>query len=103
MPSALARRGVRLDADVVLLAYVTGIAIAALPLLPGGIGAVEAAIRAVLDRFGAPLDAALAGTLVYRGISLLLPAGAGAAILAHTWLRSRGGHPNRTPDGQESG
>ena len=72
---ALAAAGVQLDADVVLLAYVAGIVIASLPLLPGGIGAVEAAIPAVLHYFGAPLDAAIAGTLVYRGISFLLPLG----------------------------
>ena len=95
---SLAAAGVHLDADVVLLVYVTGIAVAALPLLPGGIGAVEAAIPAVLHHFGAPLDAALAGTLVYRGISLLLPACAGAAILAQTSLHRRASDPNRMPD-----
>ena len=41
---ALASAGVQLDADVVLVAYVAGIVFASLPLLPGGIGAVEAAI-----------------------------------------------------------
>ena len=87
---ALASAGVQLDADVVLLAYVAGIVIASLPLLPGGIGAVEAAIPAVLHHFGAPLDAALAGTLVYRGISFLLPVGAGSLILARTSLQRRG-------------
>jgi uncharacterized protein (TIRG00374 family) len=100
---ALASAGVRLDADVVLLAYVSGIVIASLPLLPGGIGAVEAAIPAVLHHFGAPLDAALAGTLVYRGISFLLPVGAGALILARTSLRRRGAHRHRTSDRPQSG
>jgi uncharacterized membrane protein YbhN (UPF0104 family) len=89
---ALASAGVQLDADVVLLAYVAGIVIASLPLLPGGIGAVEAAIPAVLHHFGAPLDAALAGTLVYRGISFLLPVGAGSLILARTSLQRGGAH-----------
>jgi uncharacterized membrane protein YbhN (UPF0104 family) len=51
---ALAAAGVQLDADVVLLAYVAGIVMSALPLLPGGIGAVEAAIPAVLHT-SAPL------------------------------------------------
>ena len=78
---ALAAAGVNLDTDVVLLAYVTGIIASGIPLLPGGFGAVEAAIPAVLHHFGAPLDAALAGTLVYRGISALLPAAAGALLL----------------------
>jgi uncharacterized membrane protein YbhN (UPF0104 family) len=99
---ALASAGVRLDADVVVLAYVAGIVIASLPLLPGGIGAVEAAIPAVLHHFGAPLDAALAGTLVYRGISFLLPVGAGALILARTSLQRRGGHRDWTSDRPDS-
>ena len=86
---ALASAGVRLDADVVVLAYVAGIVIASLPLLPGGIGAVEAAIPAVLHHFGAPLDAALAGTLVYRGISFLLPVCAGTVIFARASMRTR--------------
>jgi uncharacterized membrane protein YbhN (UPF0104 family) len=89
---ALAAAGVQLDPDVVLLAYVAGIVISALPLLPGGIGAVEAAIPALLHHFGAPLDAALAGTLVYRGISMLLPAAAGALLLALAPLRDRSQH-----------
>jgi uncharacterized protein (TIRG00374 family) len=93
---ALASAGVRLDADVVVLAYAAGIVIGSLPLLPGGIGAVEAAIPAVLNHFGAPLDAALAGTLVYRGISFLLPLGAGVMIFAQASMRARRHHPNRT-------
>ena len=86
---ALAAAGVDLDTDVVLLAYVTGIVASGIPLLPGGFGAVEAAIPAVLHHFGAPLDAALAGTLVYRGISALLPAAAGALLLGGGWLGRR--------------
>lgn len=79
---ALAAAGIQLDVDVVLLAYVAGILASGIPFLPGGLGAVEAMIPAVLHHFGAPLDAALAGTLVYRGISALLPALAGALLLA---------------------
>lgn len=48
-----------------------------------------AAIPALLHHFGAPLDAALAGTLVYRGISMLLPAAAGASLIALGQLRDR--------------
>lgn len=84
---ALAAAGVSVEVDILLLVYVAGMFISALPLLPGGIGAVEAAIPALLHHFGAPLDAALAGTLVYRGIALLLPAVAGAVVLAHSGLR----------------
>ncbi len=92
---ALAAAGVSVDVDILLLVYVAGMFISALPLLPGGVGGVEAAIPALLHHFGAPLDAALAGTLVYRGIALLLPAIAGAAVLAHNGLR-RGRPPAST-------
>ncbi|MHB1837504.1 MAG: lysylphosphatidylglycerol synthase transmembrane domain-containing protein [Solirubrobacteraceae bacterium] len=87
--AALAAAGVRLDIDVVLLAYVAGILASGIPFLPGGIGAVEATIPAILHHFGAPLDAALAGTLVYRGISALLPALTGAMLLAGRVVVSR--------------
>ena len=80
---SLAAAGVDLDTDVVLLAYVAGILISTIPLQPG---AVEAAIPAVLHHFGAPLDIALAGTLVYRGISALLPAAAGGLLLIENLL-----------------
>jgi len=86
---ALTAAGVRLDADIVLLSYIAGVLISALPLLPAGIGVVEAAIPAVLHHFGAPLDAALAGTLVYRGISLMLPAASGALIVAQISMSTR--------------
>jgi uncharacterized membrane protein YbhN (UPF0104 family) len=53
-----------------------------IPLLPGGLGLVEAAIPATLHRFDAPLDDALAATLVYRAVGTLLPAVAGALAIA---------------------
>jgi len=86
---SLAAAGVNLDTDVVLVAYVGGIVASAVPLIPGGFGAVEAAIPALLHQFGAPLDASLAGTLVYRGSSALLPAVAGAILLGQTLLAGR--------------
>lgn len=84
----LAAAGVHLDTDVVLLAYVAGVLAGGLPLLPAGAGAVEAAVPALLHHFGAPVQAALAGTLVYRGISTLVPAALGAVVLvASRWRR----------------
>ena len=47
------------------------------------------------------LDAALAGTLVYRGISFLLPVAAGALTLAHTSLQRGGAHRHWSPDGPD--
>ena len=70
---------------LVVLAYVAGTVASWVPLLPGGLGAVEIAIPAVLHHFGVPLTAALAGTLLWRGLSLFLPALGGA--LAYASLR----------------
>jgi len=74
--------GVHVPVDAVLIAYVAGMAVSLLPLLPGGLGVVEATVPAVLHRFGAPIDVALAGTLIYRGIAFFLPAVVGGLALA---------------------
>jgi uncharacterized protein (TIRG00374 family) len=71
---------------LVVLAYVAGTVASWVPLLPGGLGAVEIAVPAVLHHFGVPLSLALAGTLLWRGLSLFLPAAAGA--LAYASLRA---------------
>jgi uncharacterized protein (TIRG00374 family) len=68
--------------SLVILAYVAGTAASWVPLLPGGLGAVEIAVPAVLHHFGVPLTVALAGTLLWRGLSLFLPALAGSAAYA---------------------
>ena len=75
------------DFSLVVLAYVAGVVASWVPLLPGGLGAVEIAVPAVLHHFGVPLTAALAGTLLWRGISLFLPALGGA--LAYASLRAQ--------------
>jgi Mg2+-importing ATPase len=75
------------DFSVVVLAYVAGVVASWVPLLPGGLGAVEIAVPAVLHHFGVPLAAGLAGTLLWRGISLFLPALGGA--LAYGSLRAQ--------------
>ena len=75
------------DFGPVVLAYVAGVIASWVPLLPGGLGAVEIAVPAVLHHFGVPLPAALAGTLLWRGLSLFLPALGGA--LAYASLRAQ--------------
>jgi len=77
---------------VVVLAYVAGTVASWVPLLPGGLGAVEVAVPAVLHHFGVPLSVALAGTLLWRGLSLFLPALCGAA--AYASLRAERRDPN---------
>jgi uncharacterized protein (TIRG00374 family) len=85
----LALRAAHADVDfsLVILAYVAGVVASWVPLLPGGLGAVEIAVPTVLHHFGVPLDAALAGTLLWRGLSLFLPALGGA--LSYASLRAQ--------------
>jgi uncharacterized protein (TIRG00374 family) len=75
------------DFSLVVLAYVAGVVASWVPLLPGGLGAVEIALPAGLHHFGVPLTAALAGTLLWRGLSLFVPALGGA--LAYASLRAQ--------------
>lgn len=79
---ALTAVGVRVDLPTLLITYVAGISAAMLPLLPGGIGVVEVAMPTILGWYGAPVDQSLAGVLIWRAISLYLPALIGLAFLA---------------------
>ena len=86
--------GARVDPDVALLAVGAGALASAVPLLPAGIGVVEAVMPAVIHWYGPALSAALAGVLLYRAIGTFLPAAAGAVSL----VALRAHHPNeRTP------
>jgi uncharacterized protein (TIRG00374 family) len=78
-----------IEFSVVILAYGAGTVASWVPLLPGGLGAVEIVLPAVLHHYGVPLSVALAGTLLWRGFSLFLPAIGGA--LAYASLRAE--HP----------
>lgn len=94
--------GLSVPGELALLAATVGTMASWVPVLPNGLGVVEVAIPAVLHRFGARLDDALAATLVYRAITVLLPALAGALAVAS--LRAhhrRARHPGRsdTPRG----
>jgi uncharacterized protein (TIRG00374 family) len=73
--------GARVDPDVALLAVGAGAVAAAVPLLPAGIGVVEAVMPAVIHWYGPAVSAALAGVLLYRAIGTFLPAAAGALSL----------------------
>lgn len=73
--------GFHIHPELVLLARTVGTIASWIPLLPSGLGVVEIAVPAILHRFGAPLDDALAATLVYRAAGTLLPAAAGGLAL----------------------
>lgn len=80
--ASLAAARVHVAGDVVILAATAGLLATAIPLIPGGLGVVEAVIPAVLHHFGAPLDAALAGAVIYRVVGTFLPATAGVLVIA---------------------
>ncbi len=73
--------GFHIHPELALLARTVGTVASWIPLLPSGLGVVEVAIPAILHRFGAPLDDALAATLVYRAAGTLLPALAGGVAM----------------------
>jgi uncharacterized protein (TIRG00374 family) len=59
-----------------------------LPLLPGGLVAVEATMSAVFLWCGLPLPLAVSATLIERGISYVLSTLAGALAASYLGLRS---------------
>lgn len=64
--------------ELALLSAGAAAAASSIPLLPGGLGAVEAAVPALLAWYGTPIATALSATLLYRAIGTFLPAAAGA-------------------------
>jgi uncharacterized membrane protein YbhN (UPF0104 family) len=62
---------------VIAMGYLIGSLAGALPL-PAGLGAVDGGLIGALVLYGAPIGPAAAAVLLYRGISLTLPAGLGA-------------------------
>ena len=82
---ALVAVGVHAGMGAVLVAYLAATLASFTPFVPGGLGVVEVAVPAVLHRFGVNLELAIAGTLVWRSVALLLPALAG--LLALVTLR----------------
>ena len=115
--ASLTAVGVHVQADVVVLGASAGVLAASVPLLPGGLGLVEAVVPAVLHHFGAPLDAALAGALLYRALGTFLPAAVGAAVVSGLVIARRktrlatpfversdlGRRVNPAPDGKGAG
>ena len=65
--------GGRARPAMVLLAYVLSLALALVPVTPGGLGFVEAGLTSILVLAGVDADAAVLGTLLYRTFSFWLP------------------------------
>ena len=78
---------VRLPLASLPMAYIAGVAIMALPILPGGLGAVEATLPAIFAAGGASFPAAVIVVLTWRALSFWIPTAAGLGALAslHRW------------------
>jgi putative heme transporter len=73
---------VHLPLSVLPIAYIAGVTVMSLPVLPSGLGAVEATLPLVFAAGGATYADALLVVLVWRVLSFWLPTLAGIAALA---------------------
>jgi uncharacterized protein (TIRG00374 family) len=81
--------GARVRPSMVLLAYVTALGLALVPITPGGLGFVEAGLTTVLVLAGAGSDQAVLGVLLYRLASFWVPIPVGALAWAGWHLHRR--------------
>ena len=82
----LAAFGHRASPEALVISYGLANILAAIPLTPGGLGVVEAALTAFLVGFGATRDVAVLGVVSYRLVNFWLPIPLGA--LAYVTLRA---------------
>lgn len=80
--AALLAVGAQASPSLVLVAYVASVALALVPLTPGGLGFVEAGLTTLLVVAGVDADQAVVGTLLYRLASYWLPIPIGALAWA---------------------
>ena len=65
--------GVHISAGVLVAGFAIGMVTTLIPILPGGLGAMELAMTAVFAQMGIDWDAALMATLIYRVAYYILP------------------------------
>ncbi|OGS06299.1 MAG: hypothetical protein A2270_07675 [Elusimicrobia bacterium RIFOXYA12_FULL_51_18] len=65
--------GVNLGSTKLIIGFAFGQLMTVIPLLPGGLGAMEAAMTAVYTQMGVELGHALAATLIFRFLYYLVP------------------------------
>lgn len=65
--------GVHITAGVLVAGFAVGMVTTLIPLLPGGLGAMELAMTAVYSQMGIDWDAALMATLIYRVVYYIIP------------------------------
>lgn len=64
---------VHISAAVLVAGFAVGMVTTLIPLLPGGLGAMELAMTAVFAQMGIDWEAALMATLIYRVVYYILP------------------------------
>lgn len=65
--------GVHISAGSLVAGFAVGMVTTLIPILPGGLGAMELAMTAVFAQMGIDWDAALMATLIYRVVYYILP------------------------------
>lgn len=65
--------GVHISTGVLVAGFAVGMVTTLIPLLPGGLGAMELAMTAVFAQMGIDWDAALMATLIYRVVYYIIP------------------------------
>ncbi len=65
--------GVHISAGVLVAGFAIGMVTTLIPILPGGLGAMELAMTAVFAQMGIEWDSALMATLIYRVVYYILP------------------------------
>ena len=80
--------GTGISAAGALAAYTMASVVAMLSLLPGGLGSFDGMAIAMLRAFRVPLEAAVAGTVLLRGLTFILPLVPGFFLARAEALRS---------------
>ena len=65
--------GVHISAGVLIAGFAIGMVTTLIPILPGGLGAMELAMTAVFAQMGIDWEAALMATLIYRVVYYIIP------------------------------
>lgn len=65
--------GVHISAAGLVTGFAVGMVTTLIPVLPGGLGAMELAMTAVFSQMGIDWDAALMATLIYRVVYYVIP------------------------------
>ena len=86
---------------VVFAAFTFGMLAGSVPVTPGGLGTADAVYIAVMVAGGAPSSAAVAGDLIFRTLTYLLPIPVGA-ITYVIWRREKSWRKPRSPEPQPS-